>query len=103
MDDCDKIEQLIEAVRGFPCLWQVSNKSYKDQRARENAWEKVAEETGFTKDFSMKKWKSLRDKFVRELKRIKKKVSGDEGPPPSSTWSYFQVLSFVQQSVKHRS
>ena len=35
-------EKLIEAVRSFPCLCQVSSASYKDARARENAWKKVA-------------------------------------------------------------
>ena len=36
-------EKLIEAVCCFPCLWQVSNKSYKDARAREKAWKEVTE------------------------------------------------------------
>ena len=35
-------EKLIKAVHYFPCLWQVSSKSYKDARARENAWKEVA-------------------------------------------------------------
>ena len=35
-------EKLIETVRGFPCLWQVSCKGYKDVRAKENAWTEVA-------------------------------------------------------------
>ena len=35
-------EKLIEDVCCFPCLWQVSSKSYKDARARENAWKEVA-------------------------------------------------------------
>ena len=35
-------EKIIEAVRGYPCLWQVSCTSYKDARARENAWKDVA-------------------------------------------------------------
>ena len=37
-------EKLIEAVRSFPCILDVSSKSYKDLRARENAWKLVAEE-----------------------------------------------------------
>lgn len=36
-------EKLIEAVRNLPCLWQVNSKSYRDQRARENAWKEVTE------------------------------------------------------------
>ena len=31
-------EKLIEEVREFPCIWDTSSRSYKDQRARENAW-----------------------------------------------------------------
>ena len=38
MDD----EKLVEAVRSFPSLWQVSSKSYKDLGANENAWKEVA-------------------------------------------------------------
>ena len=37
-------EKLIESVRGFPCLWQVSAKSYKDIKAKENAWKVVCSE-----------------------------------------------------------
>ena len=37
-------ERLIEAVRSFPCLWNVSSKGYKDLRARENAWKEVTVE-----------------------------------------------------------
>ena len=35
-------EQLIEAVRDYQCVWQVSSKSYRDARARENAWKEIA-------------------------------------------------------------
>ena len=35
-------EKLIKVVRCFPCLWQVSSKSYKDVRTRENTWKEVA-------------------------------------------------------------
>ena len=37
-------ESLIEAVRRFECLWKVRSKAYKDLRAKENAWKKVADE-----------------------------------------------------------
>ena len=37
-------EKLVEAVRGFPCLWQVRTKTYKDLTAKENMWKLVAEQ-----------------------------------------------------------
>ena len=38
MDD----EKLVEVVRSLPSLWQVGSKSYKDLRAKVNAWKEVA-------------------------------------------------------------
>ena len=39
-------EKLVESVREYPCLWQVSSMKYKDEvqrsRAKENAWKEVA-------------------------------------------------------------
>ena len=37
-------EKLIETVRSFPCLWQVTHRSYRDIKARESAWKLVAQE-----------------------------------------------------------
>ena len=37
-------ERLIEEVRKFPCLWDVSTKAYRDIKAKANAWKVVANE-----------------------------------------------------------
>ena len=95
-------EKLVEAVHTFPCLWQVSAKSYKDARARENAWKQVASLVEETVEECMRRWKSLRDKFVRELKKVKGKKSGDAGPAAVSSWSLFDTLLFLQDTVRHR-
>ena len=49
-----------------------------------------------------KKWKSLRDRFVRELKKVKLRKSGDSGPAYTPTWPLFSVMMFLLDSVKHR-
>jgi hypothetical protein len=49
-----------------------------------------------------KRWKGLRDKFVREIKKVKKKKSGDEGPAYVSCWPHFQAMMFVSDTIKHR-
>ena len=48
------------------------------------------------------KWKSLRDKFVKELRKVKARKSGDEGPPYVSTWQLYELMTFLTDSVKHR-
>lgn len=39
-------EEVAECVRKFPCLYDKSEPSYKDKRAKQNAWKKVEEELG---------------------------------------------------------
>jgi hypothetical protein len=47
-----------------------------------------------------KRWKALKDKLVREIKKVKKKKSGDESPKYVSCWPHFQAMMSV--SDKHR-
>ena len=44
VDDINHHEKLIEAVRKYPCIWDMSSKSYKDSKAKENAWTQVSNE-----------------------------------------------------------
>ena len=53
-------------------------------------------------DECMRRWKTLRDRYVRELKKVNGGKSGDEGPPYVPTWPLFKVLGFLMDSVKHR-
>jgi len=36
------LEQLIEEVRKYPCLWNKSKEEYCNQNIRDNAWESIA-------------------------------------------------------------
>ena len=44
----------------------------------------------------MKKWKALRDKFVRELIKVKLRKSGDSGPKYVSCCAYFDNMFFFE-------
>ena len=55
-----------------------------------------------TPDKCSSKWKKLRDKYVKELKKTRLKKSGDAGPSYTSPWMLFEMLSFLRDSVKHR-
>ena len=45
------------------------------------------------------RWKSLRDKFVREIKTRK---SGDPGPPYKPSWLLFTLMEFLSNTIHHR-
>lgn len=49
-----------------------------------------------------KKWKNLRDQFVREMKKKKKRPSGGKGPAFVSRWPFFDTLMFLNDTVCHR-
>jgi hypothetical protein len=38
------VEQLIEEVRKYPCLWNKSKEEYRIQNIRDNAWESISGE-----------------------------------------------------------
>ena len=82
-------EALINVFRRYHCLWQASSKSYKNARAREKAWKKVAEEVSTSVDVCSKRWKYLRDKYVREFRKITVCYYDDQGPVLSSSWFCF--------------
>ena len=90
-------ERLVEEVRKFPCLWNVSVKAYRYIKAKENGWKTVSNEVNIlnlectlvsvqdrgkiihlfqrgnvTPETCLKRRKNLRDQFVRELRRKKK-------------------------------
>ena len=64
---------LIETVRKYPSVWNMALKEYKDTTVKENAWTSILKEVMSSKDDCKKRWKTLRDRFVRELKVIKVK------------------------------
>ena len=41
------------------------------------------------------------DRFVKEMRKVKKRKSGEKGPPVQSLWKYFETMMFLQDSVKH--
>ena len=87
---------MINAVREFSSLWLVNSKSYKDQRAQENACKMVSSASGFAVETCTKKWKNLRDKFVKELRKVTVRHSGDKGPPATSSWKFFNIMYFLK-------
>ena len=39
-----KDEEIANSVKKYPCLYDMGDKFYKDNRAKKNAWDKVEEE-----------------------------------------------------------
>ena len=46
--------------------------------------------------------RSLREKFVRELKKVNFRKTGEKGPAYVSKWPLVGVLLFLSDTVRHR-
>ena len=86
-------ETLINLVHQYSALWDKQDAKYKDSNYKDAKWKETAEILCFTKEAVIKKWKSLRDTFVRQ-KNIKSK-SGDGLSYPKPKWKYHDIMSFI--------
>ncbi|XP_040572773.1 uncharacterized protein [Lepeophtheirus salmonis] len=80
----------INAVKIHDCLWNMKSSSYKDKDKKTQAWESISEATGVDAMRCIAKWKYLRDKFVRELKR-------EKVHRVASRWSFFEHMQFINE------
>ena len=73
---------------------------YKDSSYKDVKWKEIAEILHFTKEDVIKKWKSLRDTYVRH-KNIKSK-SGDGLSQCRPKWKYYDIMSFIDITLLKR-
>ena len=93
-------ESLIDLVCQYPALWDKQNSKYKDSNYKDAKWREIAETLGVPKDDAIKKWKSLRDTYVRQ-KNIKSK-SGDGLSDSKPRWKYYAIMSFLDVTLMRR-
>lgn len=93
-------ERLAEEVRRYPNLYDSSSKHYKDNRLATSSWKEISERTGLrSAEEAAKKWKNLRDKYVR-LQRKMVPASGRAGS--KKTPALVMVLSWLAPHIRHR-
>ena len=86
-------EALNDLVHQYPALWDKQDGMYKDSSYKDAKWKEIVEILHLTKEDVIKKWKSLRDTYVRH-KNIKSK-SGDGLSQCKPKWKYYDIMSFI--------
>lgn len=86
----ENIKLLILYYEGLPELWQISNSDYKNRIKKTAAIECLAERFNTTPVEINRKLHNLRTQFNNELRKLKKKKSG-QGTDENyvSKWEYF--------------
>lgn len=96
MDHADKM--IIEEIRKYDNLYDSSSRHYKDGQMANNSWREISRSTGLEVTECMKRWKNLRDKYVRRLKR--KATKGD--PVGQNVPAFYNLMSWLAPHVRHR-
>ncbi|KAL1131836.1 hypothetical protein AAG570_011447 [Ranatra chinensis] len=92
------VVKLIRSVKSRPPLWDRKDGSYHDRGLTMVLWEDVAKQIGVDSESVRSKWKSLRDTFRGELKKLNRALL--KGSPTSATnWEYFDEMVFVKDQI----
>ena len=86
-------EALINLVRQYPVLWNKQDMMYKDSSYKEAKWKEIMEILHLNKEEVIRKWKFLRDTYVRHKNNKSKSRDGLSQCKPK--WKYYDIMSFV--------
>ncbi|GAB6026018.1 hypothetical protein CHUAL_011981 [Chamberlinius hualienensis] len=95
-------EGLIYLIRDRPVLWDNRDKDYSDKSLKMVAWEEIASLISKDVDTIQKRWLSLRDRYARELKKMRNLESQGLSQCVARQWNYFELMSFLRDIVKPR-
>lgn len=88
-------ERLIREIQKRQSLYDKTNEDYNNYKVKDHAWEDIAHilEAPVTK--CKARWKSLRERFVREVKRNRRL-----GYPEDTTrWNHFKKMNFIKDFI----
>ncbi|XP_056614399.1 transcription factor Adf-1-like [Triplophysa dalaica] len=94
-------DKLIVAVCGHPELYDSFSYFYRNRNKKDLSWKKVSVEVGESEEVCRKKWKSLRDTYLKERKKETEKRSGSAAGSVKK-WKYSAVRSFLDRFVSPR-
>ncbi|XP_062551956.1 uncharacterized protein LOC134217189 [Armigeres subalbatus] len=91
-------EYLIKQVELHPVLYDKSLKAYRKPGATDNAWVVIADSLGVRVEDCKKRWKSLRDTFI---KYFRQEILASSMPGMKrKKWVYFEHMSFLRGHVE---
>ncbi|CAL8243623.1 unnamed protein product [Lota lota] len=92
---------LIRAVYMFPEIYDLTLISYKNSQQKEMAWKKISEHVCVPVALCRRRWKGLRDTYIREVKKEMTAIkSGAEAVGSRKRWKYTGDLAFLNPFIK---
>ncbi|EAT32379.1 AAEL015471-PA [Aedes aegypti] len=102
----EQVVQLIELVRKHPLLYDKQCHAYRKAALKDRAWSSIASilGEGITGEKAYKRWKNLRDRFMKELRKVENTSTSGAGVSDIHTpkWVFYEDLSFLRDHCKRR-
>ncbi|XP_001867033.2 uncharacterized protein LOC6050421 [Culex quinquefasciatus] len=91
-------EFLIEQVKLHPVLYDKSMKAYRKPGATDSAWSEIAQAFGVKVEDCKKRWKSLRDTFIKYYRQ--EILAATMPGMKRKKWVYYELMSFLRSHVE---
>lgn len=92
--------KLVREVEKHPALYNPKRRGYKDAAEMDRSWIQIANELGMKPLDVKTRWRCLRDKFVREKKRLV--LDGEASYRSRDPWPLLDDMSFLWEFINHR-
>ncbi|RUS91301.1 hypothetical protein EGW08_000915 [Elysia chlorotica] len=99
--DTDQTTKLIVAVEKRPFLYDKTDPGYSNRNLLNAEWKKIAEEIGSDEAESRKRWKKLRDYFLKTHRETTTCKSGSAGGKKKKWYLYDRML-FILPFISDR-
>ncbi|GAB6027376.1 hypothetical protein CHUAL_001652 [Chamberlinius hualienensis] len=88
--------KFVNEIKKFPALYDPSDVEYRNMDFKNSAWKAIAAVVELPVRDCQLRWKSLRDRFVREKRSYK------QDPSSKVTWSLYYQLTFLTHCISHK-
>ncbi|CAK1588878.1 unnamed protein product [Parnassius mnemosyne] len=93
-------KRLIEAVRKYPALYEMSDRKYINSNYKSSLWVKIGEEIKETDANCKKRWSNIRDQFKRTLN--KKETISRQSSTAIKKYKNKEILQFLLTYIQNR-
>ncbi|CAL8292758.1 unnamed protein product [Arctogadus glacialis] len=95
-------ERMIMAVFRRPVQWNMRIDIHRDKNKTNQAWKEIGEEFGLPEKDCKKRWRDLRDRYVRERRDASGTTASGSAASNRRPWCHAGLMAFIDPFVASR-
>ncbi|XP_046685249.1 uncharacterized protein LOC124370988 [Homalodisca vitripennis] len=95
------VEAFVISIRNREAIWNQQLSDHHNRYTLDKLWKEVGAENNCSVKEAQSKWKSLRDYYRKEVRKMQEERSGSSADSVhKSNWPYFLMLDFLRTQFK---